>query len=471
MSLPCAALAAISLLLGAPQQGPPAESLQAVRAALAAGDSARAMQLAEGLSESFPDSDEALTLLGHALRLQEKPAAAARAYLQVLGGRPDYVEALLGLAELQRQTGDADASVATFDRVLQLQPDSAAAHRGAGEALVQLGRHAAAAGHLVAYLEHDPASGDVRYLAGVELYLAGNLDDAITVLEEGLRRQPEAIPLQYALGVVLADRPEQHDRALQLLGAAEASNWEVADAAYLQGRILSDRGDHAGAVEAFRRSVRIAPDKLDANYRLAQSLARSGEREAAGEAMTRFNELQRAFNDAEYRQKRLGALANELADAIAGGNAQKADAAARALLAEAPDDPRTLLRCAKVWISLGDVDAAYDAVTAAAQIAPGDWEARYLEGLLLLGMERPAEALRSLQASMRARPMFADTYNVLGSALMMLQQPQAAAEAYLAAAELEPENAQYWLDLAAAYRDAGRPDLEAAARRRAERRR
>lgn len=465
LSLVLVVALSVALVHDGSLQEPPAEALQPVRAALAANAADDAVRAALLLTEAYPDSLEALTLLGHALRLAQQPGSAARAYSRVLDRAPDDVATILGLAELQLQAGDFEAAAGGFSRALQLQPDNAAAHRSAGEALMQRSQHARAAEHFLAYLQADPASGDVIYLAGVSLYLAGELDRAIAVLQDGLGREPDAVPLEYALGVVFADRPADHSRAIELLAAAEQGAWEVADAAYLQGRILSDRGDHAGAVDALQRSLAVDPDKLDANYRLAQSLARLGARDEARAAMERFNRLQQAFNAAEYRDKQLGALDNELTAAIRAGDRASADAIARELLREAPDDPAVLVRAAKVWMSLGDVPSAHDAIVAATQIAPQNWEARYLEGLLLLGLERPAEAIVALETSRRARPMFADTYNLLGNALILVGRAEQAAEAYLAAAELEPDNSGYWLNLAAAYRAARRPDLEAAALR------
>lgn len=444
-------------------------ALESVRAALAAGDAPGAVAAALSALERDPSSPLVLTWLGHAHRFAGDLGEAALAYRRAIRLDPEAAEALMGLGEIQRAVGDLPGAAESFERATSVAPDNPAPYRAAGTVRMQMTQHESAARLFARYLALRPHDLDVIYLAGVASWLAGDHETAIHALERGLEQAPDSVPLQYALGVVLADRPDQHERALRLLAAAEQGHWEEAEAAYLTGRILASRAEHEAAAAALRRSLAIDPDKLDAWYRLSQSLARMGQRDEARAAMQRFSELQRAFNDEEHRLKQIKALRNELSRALAEDRLEEADTLLDELMAESPDDPETLVQAAKLWMSLGRVEDALDAATAASQLAPADWEARYVEGVLLLASGNAPGALAALEASRRAQPMFADTHNMIGNTLMVLERPLPAIDAYLAATELETDNPGYWDNLAAACRAAGRFDLEAQARETADR--
>lgn len=461
--------AALSLMAATAGAQEPDAGVAAVRDALAAGDAATAVRAALEAVESNPASPVALTWLGHAYRLAGDVGDAALAYRRAVLLDPDAAEALMGLGEIQRTLGDLHGAAESFERASAIAPDNPAPYRAAGAVRMQMTQHDSAAQLFARYLDLRPADLDVVYLSGVASWLAGDHEAAIAAIEAGLSRDPGSVPLQYALGVVLADRPDDHDRALELLAVAEQAGWEAAEAAYLTGRILAGRGEHEVAAEALRRSLAIDPEKLDAWYRLSQSLARMGQRDEARVALGRFTELQRAFNDEEHRSKQVKALRNEIARALTEDRLADADTLLGELMTQTPDDPETLVQAAKLWMSLGRVGDALDAATAAAQLAPGDWEARYVEGVLLLAAGNAPAALGALDASRRANPMFADTHNMIGNTLMVLERPLSAIEAYLAATDLETDNPGYYDNLAAACRAAGRFELEAQAREAADR--
>ena len=130
------------------------------------------------------------------------------------------------------------------------------------------------------------------------------------------------------------------------------------------------------------------------------------------------------------------------------------------MLAIAPDDPEVLVAAAKVWVSSGRTADAFDALEAASQVAPDAWEANYLYGLLLTQAGRYGDAVEPLRRSLTANPLFPETHIVVGNVLMQLGAPAEAVASYLAAIDLEADNPGYWLNLAAAYGAAGRPDLQ-----------
>lgn len=467
-----AAVAALALVHApgiAAAQGPvrapgePVATAAAVRAALEAGDVPGALALARSAAERHPDSPVVLVWLGHAERVSDNPGPAGIAYRRALRLAPGSVEAHVGLAEVLEATGNLGAAREAYESVLEAAPEAAAALRGAATLHMRAGSHARAAELLGRYAAVAPASDDDLYLLGMARYLSGDARGAIPVFEQILARAPEHVPAAYSLGVALADDPERQDEALDLLDQALAAGWEEANAAFLVGRIHADGGRIEAAIPVLERALAADPDLLDARYQLGQALARLGRGDEARVQMERFRELQQAFNEREAADKRLKILRNELAEQLAHSDLPAALATVGRMLDAFPDSHDVLVQAAKVWLSTGDLRGALDAATAARQLAGDDWEALYLEGLALLRLARPRDAVGPLQASLRTNPLFADTYDVLGNALLELGDAAGAIRAYLAAIDLDADNPAYYLNLATAYEAVGRGDLQAEA--------
>lgn len=437
----------------------PAE-IDAVRSALAAGKPQQALASAEELVALYPDSPRALLWLGNALLAAGRRGAAAAAYLRARSLAPEDVEVLLAIAELRQQTGDLPGAAAAAERAAEAAPTDPRTWRVAGNVRMQMDEYATAAGHFERALELAPEDVETGNLLGVAYYLNQQHDAAIAALERVLARDPDYLPAVYSLGVVLADRPAEHERALGLLRRAAEGGWEVVDAHYLIGRIESDRGNYQAAAAALEKALEHNPEHLDANYRLAQAYARLGDADKAREYADRFRRLQQAFNEAEARDKRLRTLRNELTAALRDGDLEAARRLVDELLSVDPEDPDAFLRAAKVWISAGDLAAATDAVVAALQIDPDQWEALYLRGLLLLRSGHAELALEAFRRSLQGNPLFAETYAGMGNALSALGRLREAIDAYAAAIEIEPDNPGYHLNLAAAYGQLGEHERE-----------
>lgn len=419
-----------------------------------------AVVLAETAATRHPDNSQVLLWLGHAYRRSGELTAATGAYRRAAALEPDHPEILMGLAALREVVGDHATALQLYERVTVVAPRFAAAWRSAGESHMQSGNHARAASFFESYLALSPSDRDAHYLYGVSLYFGGRHDDAIRSLEAAIGRFPDLVSVKYALGVVLADRPANADRALDLLRTSANEGFEVIEARYLIGRIHADRGEYELAVEAFEQTISADAEHRDAHYRLATALSRLGRRDEAAPLMARFNELQQAFNATEAYDKQLKTAKNELAAALRANDGIAANSAVDRMLSLAPDDPEVLVAAAKVWVSSGRTEDAFDALEAASQVAPQNWEANYLYGLLLTQAGRYGDAVAPLRRSLTANPLFPETHVVVGNILMELGAPAEAVASYLAAIDLEADNPGYWLNLGAAYGAAGRPDLQ-----------
>lgn len=168
---------------------------------MAAGEFQRLVRMA-------PDSARVHQLQAETLEAQERRADAEKEYAAALAARPDLLEALLGLAKLQRirlacqeaiglydkaeairPTFDAayglgvchsyvqndEQAVKEFERAVQRTPSAAVAWAGLGTALVKLRRAAEAIAKLQRAIALEPAMYEAHYMLGMAYQASGDM--------------------------------------------------------------------------------------------------------------------------------------------------------------------------------------------------------------------------------------------------------------------------------------------------------
>ena len=224
---------------GSPQPSPSSaprpgnNDAEAGRRLLAQGKAAEAIPLLQKAAGENPGNAEFQNLLGRALWSSGNREDAVRSYADAASLEPAY---RLGYAQALETVGRLDEATTEFEAFLAAQPGSAIAQEGLGRLYYRRGEFAKAVPLLetLAGQTHDPVvlqqlayaaekTGDreraiatyrdvlavepradiARGLLAESLLAAGRKDDAIGVLQEGLRRSPEAPVLQRGLGSVL----------------------------------------------------------------------------------------------------------------------------------------------------------------------------------------------------------------------------------------------------------------------------
>jgi predicted O-linked N-acetylglucosamine transferase (SPINDLY family) len=135
-----AAVESASAGLAASDDPPPALLRAAGSASLAAHDGERAAALFEAALAREPIDGETHYNHGVALQMQRRFADAARAYQRALAFRRDLVEADFNLGVIFMEQGNRDAAIAAFSTVIERLPTHAAAYKHLGELLLAAGR-------------------------------------------------------------------------------------------------------------------------------------------------------------------------------------------------------------------------------------------------------------------------------------------------------------------------------------------
>lgn len=201
-----------------------------------------------------------------------------------------------GMAALRMadREGELDKATRAFNQILEHEPRHAAAAAGLSVAYslryigddrdeTWLGK--AAAGAQLAVRENDQLALAHAALAWV-LALQGHGDAALAAAERALRLDPGDLLALYAKANILL-RMRRHDDARQLIADAEHRFPGVNLFADLAGTLRFQRGDYAGAEQAFRRSLRLEPGGTQAYANLSAALLRQNRGDEALQVLQR----------------------------------------------------------------------------------------------------------------------------------------------------------------------------------------
>lgn len=267
----------------------------------------------------------ALTLAGNG-RLEEATEELQRA----LALQPNYDEALSQLGSVLARLGRLDEAVAEFRKAIALRPNFA--------------------GHY--------------YSMGVSLLLAARYGDAAAAFERVVQLQPNNTSAYNNLGIAYRriDRTEE-----------AVANWRKAIAISPSaqpysniGAVLHEKGDYAGAIDAYRKAIDLRPNSHITHRNLGDALLRLGRKMEARDAHRR---------------------AVALAEADLGVN---------------PRDAVNLAQLSVYLAKLGDDRGAMIRLQQAQQLAPNDVEVQVRAGVVHALGGRPDTALFELRRAVQS---------------------------------------------------------------------
>jgi tetratricopeptide (TPR) repeat protein len=239
---------------------------------------------------------------------------AIEAYSGALALRPDSVIARLRRGETYQRRGDLEAAARDFRQAAALDPAAPRALEGLGNVLYQLERYARAADAYEGALALDDRSPRLSYKLALARYQARELDTALEVAANATR---------------LPD--------------------STAEAWYLLGLCLRDRGRTPDAQRAFEHAVSMAPGFIAAREELADLYSAQNRR------ADELDQLQiMAGLDREHVERQ---VAVGMAHARA-GHAEPAVVALGTALERTPDQPLVYEALGRVWLE--DAEARDD---------------------------------------------------------------------------------------------------------------
>ncbi|MBX0329553.1 tetratricopeptide repeat protein [Oscillochloris sp. ZM17-4] len=192
--------------------------------------------LAEGLLRSG-DLDRATATYGRAMEL-----------------RPEFPEALLGIAQVQYAQRNTAAALDTVGRSLALRPNYAEALLFKGKLLQELGRNNEAMSAYNASIRANGQIAESYYRRGLLLISSEKYDDAITDMRKAVRIQPNFPEANYWMGRSYYARG-QIQSARDAFKRAVDLNAGYNEALYYLGLAAEDLGSRDEAISAYQTVI------------------------------------------------------------------------------------------------------------------------------------------------------------------------------------------------------------------------
>jgi putative PEP-CTERM system TPR-repeat lipoprotein len=364
--------------------------LMQARAALAAGDQARATRLLEQLEAQGVPTEAARLDLASAFIQVGKPDRA----LQLLGtsaaGEDDRREQLrlIALTSKDRAEGiralqDYAAKNAANPRAVQF----------AALTLGALGQVQTSTALLEKLAAAEPKNVEVQTnLARIQAR-AGQLDAAEATLKRVLELQPSA-DVRIALAQLAATRGRDDD-AMRYLEQARTSDAKATAPRALLARAYLAKNDLAAAQKVAAELVELQPNQPEPRL-LAAAIA--VQRKDAAAATQQASEAVRLAPQSAQAWLGKGEIHERLEQR------EEARAAYRRALALAPQSPLPPAALARVELAAGNADAALAAARAAQKQPENKVAGLQLEGGVLSQLGRHAEAARAFEQAQAAQP-------------------------------------------------------------------
>ncbi len=227
------------------------------------------------------------------------------------------VEALAMLAMMALEEMRIDECRKYLVRLSEIDPDHAAVHYCRANLYLKTGSIEAAIMHYKKAIQSD-ALYLPAYLAIGQVYISRReYDNAIEMLQLGLRHDPENPLLLSTLGDAFAEKGER-ERALEHYAKALAMRPDDVRLWIRKGDIHRLQRSYKEAASSYEHAISADPDNLEAWLKTAQMLLLLNEREAALECMNTARSL--APNNSQVAQERgvvllaLGRLEEALKD-------------------------------------------------------------------------------------------------------------------------------------------------------------
>ena len=252
------AVAALALSTDAAAQ-PPRDVIEA----LSRGENQQALQLLAPLLDQQPRNYALLTLRGIALSGVGQPDEALKSFRAALAGKPDYLAALQGAAEIEFQRKDPQAQT-HLEKAIELQPDNPTAHTMLGVLAFERQGCPTAIRHFAKAAATKTENNLVLRQYGQCLFQTREAKSAVDVFRRLLKSDPTNAAVRFNLGLSLFEAdlaPEAIDVLTPLIDDETAEPEVlslVADAYHAVQRIPE-------ALETLKRAIALYP-KQERHY-------------------------------------------------------------------------------------------------------------------------------------------------------------------------------------------------------------
>ena len=387
---------------------------------LAKGETKKAVVVLQALNKTYPNVPGIQYYLARAYRQDNDSAQAIAELKKAVANKPDYLEAILLLAELNLGAGNAQEVVPAMLELLKKQPNLARAQSFLAEAYRSTGRLDKAAALIREQITASPENREANFNLGVILRQQGKTDEARQAFQKTLELAPDNLPaIEQLVELDLVDKKFESamQRVLQLQKAPNLAGFH-----FIAGKIYIAQRAWDRAEAELSKAI-----ELDPNYPNAYELLIS--------VYVATNRLPQALSELQaYLVKRpdntqtlmtLGLIYEKQKDVV------KARDAYEKVLAKNPESVPALNNLAYLYADkLNQPDKAYDLARKAHDLQAADPSVTDTLGWVLYKKGDYQQALALLQESTGKLAQNPTSQFHLGMASYMMAQTEQARAAF-----------------------------------------
>ena len=388
---------------------------------LAKGETKKAVAVLQGLNKAYPNMPGIQYYLAHAYRQDNDSAQAIAELKKAVANKPDYLEAILLLAELNLAAGNSQEVVPAMVELLKKQPNLARAQSFLAEAYRSMGRLDKAAALMREQITASPENRQANFNLGVILRQQGKTDEARQAFQKTLELAPDnLLAIDQLVELDLVDK--KFEGAMQRVQAQLQKAPNLAGFHFLAGKIYVAQRAWDRAEAELSKAI-----ELDPNYPNAYELLIS--------VYVATNRLPQAASELQaYLVKRpdntqtlltLGLIYEKQKDVV------KARDAYEKVLAKNPESVPALNNLAYLYADkLNEPDKAYDLARKAHELQAADPSVTDTLGWVLYKKGDYQQALALFQESTGKLAQNPTSQFHLGMASYMMAQTEQARAAF-----------------------------------------
>lgn len=424
------------------------EIAEIIHSLLSKNQFAAVADLVGKLPDPLPDHPELLFVLAEFANSQRQPIRAeglAKKSLELSQGAPPE-----GLSNLLLKLGLFEESLSAADAYIEKYPNHLDSHLDHIEALRGLGNYqrAAKAAQILTVL----VPGDLKQQRKLAQYLedAESWHEALEVrasvltksqaIRDGGKGPASALPLADLLAFAkCAFTAGHYNRTVSACDQILSQQKENSLALGLKGKSLCSLGKTEEGFAHLTRGVELSPEKEQAWLNLAESQV---EAKSLDQALKTIKSGLTASQSRAHLYSLLGQIeARHRNHSKALEIFKKAASSAESENLNLKSRTEIDLGLAKAYYELGHIDKAGDVLWEINQRFPGNQEANFLYGKVLLDLAKPKSALPYLVQVVDSQPQDPQAYLLYADALLRIgDQLENAAGALEKALEIDPDN-------------------------------
>ena len=311
--------------------------------------------------ETTPNDPELMGLLASAYIENQQLDEGIASYRKGLELAPTDANLRLNLIAAFRNAERFEEAAAEYETLSEGHPDDFGIYRELGELYLQLGAETQARGAYQRMIDRDPNNAGTHLILA-EIY-AGHewFDDAVAAFEQAISLAPKNLDYLEYLGEFYL-RQGNREKTVETWNRMVEGKLEMAANYHRLAQLLETKEFHTEAIAASRKAVELRPDEYRYREALARQLMESKEYD---EALTQYTEAaKRAPN--EFFAEQMGDQQIEIYRRQ-GTLVEKLEA-----LEGAPETFNQQKQLAKMYLKLGNISYAIEALTKAQAFQPND---------------------------------------------------------------------------------------------------